>query len=58
MSEIDTIKYWRNIRGNIKDYNNLKYSTCFLGNISKQFENEIINKCMYDYSSINFAIRK
>ncbi len=29
MSEIDTIKYWRNIRGNIKDYNNLKYSTCF-----------------------------
>lgn len=49
MSEIDTIKYWRNIRGNIKDYNNLKYSTCFLGNISKQFENEIINKFEQDF---------
>ncbi len=49
MSEIDTIKYWRNIRGNIKDYNNLKYSTCFLGNISKQFENEIVNKFEQDF---------
>ena len=49
MSEIDTIKYWRNIRGNIKDYNNLKYSTCFLGNISKQFENEIIHKFEQDF---------
>lgn len=49
VSEIDTIKYWVNIRGNIKDYNNLKYSTCFLGSISKQFENEIITKFEQDF---------
>lgn len=48
-TEIDIAKYWRNLEGNIKNYNKLKYSTCFLGSISKQFETEVLTKFEQDF---------
>ena len=44
ISDIESNKNWENLEGEIKDYNNLRYTTCIFGSISKQFEQEIVNK--------------
>lgn len=49
LSDIELNKNWKNLNGKIEDYNNLKYATSIFGSISKQFENEILEKFNNDF---------
>lgn len=56
VSDIELNKNWENLKGEIKDYSNLKYTTSIFGSISRQFDNEIIEKFECDFKFSNIQI--
>lgn len=56
ISDIELNKNWKNLNGEIKDYNSLIYSAAIFGSISKQFENEIIEKFECDFKASSIQI--
>ena len=55
VSDIESNKCWENLSSPVKDYKNFKSVSCFFGSISKQFEQEIIEKFENDFkfSTVN-----
>ena len=49
VSDIESNRCWENLSSPIRDYKNLKSVSCFFGNISRQFEQEIIEKFQTDF---------
>ena len=56
ISEIEFNKHWNNLQGPVKDYMNLKYVTTILGSISKQLEQEIVDKFTSDFKLSNLYV--
>lgn len=48
-SEIESNKCWESLSSPVKEYRNFKYVSCFFGNISKQFEQDILVKFDEDF---------
>lgn len=55
-SDIELNKNWENLSGNISEYNNLKYVTCIFGSVSKQFEDDILEKFNSDFKFSNVRV--
>lgn len=58
ISDIENNKNWENLDGEVKDYNNLSYVTAIFGSISRQFENDIIEKFNSDFKFSNVQLIK